>query len=76
MTAKRSPKPIDRTGRQAEILAHVADGLEYAEIAATMGFAKITIKREMVSLMAQHGARNRAHLIALAYRAGLLKVPQ
>lgn len=60
------------TVRETDVLRLVADGLSNAEIAARLWITERTVKHHLASLCRKLHARNRAHLIARAYRAGHL----
>lgn len=60
------------TPRQAEVLALAADGLRYAEIAARLYVSRSTVKATLYNASQRLRARNTAHAVALAMRAGEL----
>ena len=64
-------KPLNVT--EIEIMQHLADGLGTAEIAATRSTSAQVIKNYTYRACQKLGADNRAHLIAVAFRAGLIK---
>lgn len=68
-----SPKTTKLTERQDSILLTLADGMNNIEIAAELGVSAETIKTHMQELFTKFGARNRTHLVALAYHRGYLK---
>lgn len=61
------------TGREREILALVAQGLSNDEIATRLFLSPLTAKTHVNRAMAKLGARDRAQLVVLAYRAGLVR---
>src|SRR5262249_46075717 len=77
--ARQGPgAPPDRAGpaggltrREAEVLAEVAAGLSNAEIAAKLFISDTTVKTHVNHLLVKTGMRDRAQLVAYAYRLGL-----
>lgn len=65
-----APSPL--TGRQAEVVRHVADGLSNDEIAELMGVSSRTVQAHVANAMRKVGARNRAHLAVLGIRSGVV----
>ena len=59
------------TPRETEIVSLIADGLSNREIAARLVVTDATVKTHINHVLAKTGARDRAQLIALAYRNGL-----
>lgn len=58
------------TMRRHWVLAGVAAGLSNPAIAQQLGLSSETVKRQVSLLLDMYGARNRTHLVALAYRKG------
>lgn len=61
------------TLRQSEILALVAQGLSYKEVAARVGLSPNTVKYHMNETIRRLHVNNRAQALAHAARAGLVK---
>jgi DNA-binding NarL/FixJ family response regulator len=61
------------TDREREIVALVAQGLSNDQIAARLFLSPLTAKTHVNRAMAKLGARDRAQLVVLAYRAGLVR---
>lgn len=61
--------PVELTTRQREILALVAEGLTYKEIAAALHVTLSTVKYHMGELMRNMNVRNKAEAVAHAGRA-------
>ncbi len=59
------------TGREREVLALVARGLSNTEIAGQLSISPHTAKTHVGRLLYKLDARNRVHLVIIAYRAGL-----
>ena len=64
-------KPLSAT--EIEVLQNLADGLGTAEIAASRRTTAQVIKNCTYRACQKLGADNRAHLIAVAFRAGIIK---
>ena len=64
-------KPLSAT--EIEVLQELADGFGTAEIAANRSTTAQVIKNYTYRACQKLGADNRAHLIAVAFRAGLIK---
>ncbi|MER5991192.1 response regulator transcription factor [Streptomyces viridosporus] len=75
--ARTSPAPpawVARlTGRESEVLRHVAAGLTNAEIARRMEVGPATVKTHVASVLAKTGARDRTQAVIAAYEAGFLR---
>jgi DNA-binding NarL/FixJ family response regulator len=61
------------SGRQAEVLALVAEGLSYKEVGARVCLATCTVKYHMAEIMKKLHVQNRAQLLAVAARMDLDK---
>ncbi len=74
------PVPVnDVTGRERtlspreiQVLALAADGLSNPEIALRLGLSALTVKSHLSRMTRRLGARDRAHLVLLALRAGVI----
>jgi DNA-binding NarL/FixJ family response regulator len=64
-------KPLSAT--ETVVLQNFADGLGTAEIAASRKTTAQVIKNHTYKACQKLGADNRAHLIAVAFRAGIIK---
>jgi len=74
--ARRSPAPpawVGRlTGRESEVLRHLAAGLTNAEIARLMAVGPATVKTHVAAVLAKTGTRDRTQAVIAAYEAGFL----
>ncbi|MEO3784090.1 response regulator transcription factor [Actinocorallia sp. B10E7] len=69
-TARRVPDGI--TEREREVLTLVGRGLSNGEIAAELSISVATAKAHVARLFTKLDARDRVHLVILAYEAGLV----
>ncbi len=59
------------TAREREVLALIATGMSNTEIADRLAISAATTKTHVSHLLAKLNARDRVHLVILAYQAGL-----
>ncbi|GGW54707.1 response regulator transcription factor [Streptomyces caelestis] len=62
------------TGREREVLRHMAEGLTNAEIARRMEVGPATVKSHVAAVLAKTGTRDRTQAVIAAYEAGFLNV--
>ena len=60
------------TGREGEVLRHMARGLTNAEIARLMEVGPATVKSHVAAVLAKTGTRDRTQAVIAAYEAGFL----
>jgi DNA-binding NarL/FixJ family response regulator len=72
ISAADQPAPPDDglTSREVEVLTEVALGLNNGEIARALFVSEATVKTHINHLLAKTGCRDRAALVAYAYRTG------
>ncbi|GAA4698386.1 response regulator transcription factor [Pseudonocardia yuanmonensis] len=81
LTARAAPPRLDAealaqlTARERQIVALVAHGLSNTEIAAELTISHATAKTHVSRAMTKLGARDRAQLVALAYRHRIVEPP-
>jgi DNA-binding NarL/FixJ family response regulator len=63
------------TGRESEVLRHVAAGLTNAEIARRMEVGPSTVKTHVAAILAKTGTRDRTQAVIAAYEACFLNTP-
>jgi DNA-binding NarL/FixJ family response regulator len=70
-----SPEPAlpELTPQMTRVLRLVAQGLSNAEIAEELSVEVCTVKSHVSRLLARLEVRDRAHLVALAWRAGVMR---
>ena len=62
------------TAREQEVLALIATGLSNSEIAARLCISEATAKTHVGHLLTKLSARDRVHLVIIAYQAGIVSV--
>ncbi|NXY93985.1 response regulator transcription factor [Streptomyces sp. BR123] len=72
-TAEDAERLAALTGREREVLVHVAGGLSNDEIAGRLQVSPLTVKTHVNRAMAKLGARDRAQLVVIAYESGLVR---
>ncbi len=60
------------TDQQARILEAISHGTPQSEIAERMFVGPSTVSRDLAAARSRLGARDNAHAVALAFRAGIL----
>jgi DNA-binding NarL/FixJ family response regulator len=60
------------SARDVKVLRLLSDGCSTAEIADELAYSESTIKNIIHDLVRQLDARNRAHAVAMAIRAGVI----
>ncbi|MER5548753.1 response regulator [Streptomyces sp. NPDC001118] len=71
-TTPSAPWVSKLTGRERDVLRHMADGLTNAEIARRLDVGPATVKSHVAAVLAKTGARDRTQAVIAAYEAGFL----
>ncbi|MEU3350398.1 response regulator transcription factor [Streptomyces sp. NPDC037389] len=71
--AEHAERLATLTGREREVLTHVAAGLSNEEIGGRLAVSPLTVKTHVNRAMAKLGARDRAQLVVVAYESGLVR---
>jgi len=61
------------TDREREVLALVAEGLSNADIGERLVVSPLTAKTHVSRILGKLAARDRAHLVVIAYKSGLVQ---
>ncbi|MEU2910566.1 response regulator [Streptomyces massasporeus] len=71
-SAPETGGPECLSGREREVLALVARGLNNTEIADALGLSPLTAKTHVSRIMGKLAARDRAQLVIVAYESGMV----
>jgi DNA-binding NarL/FixJ family response regulator len=72
-TAPAPPAWVGKlTGRERDVLRHMARGLTNAEIARRLDVGPATVKSHVAAVLAKTGTRDRTQAVIAAYEAGFL----
>ena len=63
------------TGREHDILGHLAEGMSNAAIAGEMGVSVHTVRNHLANISAKLGAHSRLEVLSIAMKQGLLDRP-
>ncbi|MGJ5750658.1 LuxR family two component transcriptional regulator [Streptomyces puniciscabiei] len=70
--APSAPWVSKLTGRERDVLRHMAEGLTNAEIARRLDVGPATVKSHVAAVLAKTGTRDRTQAVIAAYEAGFL----
>jgi DNA-binding NarL/FixJ family response regulator len=74
LTRPRAHDPLaELTGRERDVLRHVAAGLSNAEIGGRLGIAEKTVKHYMTAILGKLGAGSRVEAALIAFKAGMVR---
>lgn len=65
--------PLALAERERRVLMNLSYGVPTGEISRQLGLSDRTVKQVMHDLNSRFGTRSRAHLVAFAFRNGLIK---
>jgi DNA-binding CsgD family transcriptional regulator len=68
-------RPFNLSDRQVQILEALADGLSNAEIGARLWIVSDSVRSHLRRMSKQMGCGDRAGMVALGFRAGVLRLP-
>ena len=68
----RHPRLDELTEREREVLTLVAEGLNNDELAQRLVISKATARTHVGNILTKLGARDRAQLVVIAYRSGVV----
>jgi DNA-binding NarL/FixJ family response regulator len=70
--APRGLSPLGMSDREVQVLRHLADGYDTAEIAEAMAYSERTIKNIIHEVTSRLQLRNRSHAVAYAMKSGII----
>jgi DNA-binding NarL/FixJ family response regulator len=70
-----TPRPYNLTDRQVQILELLADGRSSRQVCEALFIESNTLKRHLYRIGQRMGCGERAGMVSLAYRAGVLRIP-
>ena len=65
---------MNLTGKEIEIIGHLADGLGIKQIHSLVGLSYNTTANYVRYLRMKLGAINTAHIVSIAYKRGILTI--
>ena len=65
--------PRELSAREVEVLQLVADGQSNKEIGEALGLSALTVKSHLARIARKLGTGDRAEMVALAMRAGVIR---
>jgi DNA-binding NarL/FixJ family response regulator len=67
-----APVPTTLTRREIEVITRVAEGRSNKEIGILMSLSRLTVKNHLARIGRKLGAGDRAQMVAIACRGGLI----
>jgi len=64
------------TKKETEVLTYLARGYVQKEVASELHVSAVAVKKQVGRAAQKLGARNTAHVVALALKEGLIKFPE
>lgn len=76
MNATKAARPYNLSNREVQILALLADGHGSRQICGELFISHNTLKTHLYRIGRRMGCGERAGMVAKAYRAGVLRIPE
>jgi DNA-binding NarL/FixJ family response regulator len=70
-----TPRPYNLSDREVQILTLLADGHGSRQICGELFITNNTLKSHLYRISKRMGCGERAGMVSLAYRAGVLRIP-
>lgn len=70
--SNKTPWHDSITPRELEVLQYLADGATTIETSTHLSISELTVKKHKENLLRKANARNAVHLVAIAFKTGLI----